>query len=204
MGRKSRFTTLHVIVLAALALVAIVSVVTYMDLSRGSLRLRGSANPAQPAHRPLVELALAAPEIQDALGLSDSLVIASSTRLCEVPQSIECFQANYVSAAGDQVTLLLARLTSLDDAVDFGLRMKYQLDQEETATEILVRATPENFRWLDKIDVAGNPSYGGGANQGSIAIYVKWQPASAVSDDDAALMFSSLLDVQLKKIESGP
>jgi hypothetical protein len=200
MGRKGGFTTLHVVVLAALVLVAVASVLTYANLAHVSLRFGRRATPQPAARRPLVELALAAPQIQEALGVSNSLVLESSTRLCEVPQSIECFQANYRSAAGDHVTLLLARFTSLDDAVDFGLRMKYQMDQQETGTEILVRATPENFRWLDRTEETGKPAYHGGANQGSIAMYVAWQPIGALSDDDAALMFSNLLDEQLKMI----
>ena len=130
MGRKGGFTTLHVIVLAALVVIAVVSIGTYTNLAHVSLQLGRRATPAKAMRRPLVELALAAPEIQDALGISDSLVLESSTRLCDVPQSIECFQANYRGAAGDQVTLQLARFTSLTDAVDFGLRMKYQLDQQ--------------------------------------------------------------------------
>jgi hypothetical protein len=102
------------------------------------------------------------------------------------------------------VGLLLARFTSLDDAVDFGLRTKYQLDAQETATEILVRVTPESFRWMDRTDGTGSPAYYGGANAGSIGMYVTWQPVGALSDDDAALMFSSLLDGQRHQLESGP
>ena len=192
------------IVLGVLVLVAVVSVVTYTNLAHVSLQFGRRATPARPVRRPLVELALAGPEVQDALGLSSSVVLKSSTRLCDIPGSIECFQDEYGSAAGDQVALLLARFTSLGDAVDFGLRMKYEVDGDQQAAEILVRLTPESFRWLDRTEGRSGSVYYGGANAGSIGMYVTWQPVNALSDDEAALKFSSLLDAQFAKIESVP
>ena len=204
MGRKGRITTLHIIVLGVLVLAAAISVITYTNVAHLSLQFGGRATPAPAGRRPLVELALAGPEIQDDLGSSSPLVLNSSTRLCEIPRSIECFQAAYGSAGGDQVVLLLSRFTNLDDAVDFGLRMKYQLDEEQKGTEILVRVTPEDFRWLERADNRGITTYHGGGNEGGIAIYVTWQPVRALSDDNAALLFSSLLGAQLKKFDSAP
>jgi hypothetical protein len=93
MGRKGGITALHIIVLGALLLVAVVSVITYTNLAHVSLHFGGRATPARTVRRPLVELALAGPEIQDALGISSTLVLKSSTRLCEVPESSECLQA---------------------------------------------------------------------------------------------------------------
>ena len=83
MGRKGRFTALHIVVLAALVLVAVVSIVTYTNLAHVALHLGRRATPAPAARRPLVELALPAPEIQNALGISSPLALKSSTRLCD-------------------------------------------------------------------------------------------------------------------------
>ena len=165
-----------------------------------SLQFRRRATPAREAREPLVELALAGPEIQDALGISSSVVLGSSTRLRDISHPVECFQAEYGSCAGDRVGLLLSRCTSADDAVDFGLRMKSQLEEDQKGTEILVRLTPQKFRWLDRSGASGIRMYHGGANEGSIAMDLTWQPTRMLSDDQAALALSDLLDAQFKKI----
>ena len=201
MGRRKGLSRVNIIILVALALLAVLSVLSYSIVTRVSLSLAHTSAATRAAATSLANVALTQSEIENALQTALPLQLKSTQNSCEISGPLECFQTSYTSSAGDLLTLLLARFSRPDGAVNFDIKMLAQEEQEGHAVPIEVPATVLNFRWLALGSTGGTPVYYGGTHENSIAAFITWgRTSAAISPDEAVQTFTRLFDAQIKKL----
>jgi hypothetical protein len=204
MGRKKGLSAVHILVLVALVVVALICLFSYSTVARLALPFMHAPAAANRTPPTLPTLALTEAEISRALQTAEPLTLKSSRNSCDIPNSVDCAETTYASEAGDRLMLTLARFPSADAAINFGLAMKFEQEEQQHATAMDIPTTLENFRWLEAAPRAGTDVYYGGANEHSTAMFMTWEPTSVVvPQDEAVRAFSRLLDAQLAKIRSG-
>jgi hypothetical protein len=203
MGRRQGLSRVQLLALVLFAALAVFCLLAYTEIARISVPFLHNPVPTQAGLRPLADLALSGSEIANAVQTAEPLTLKSSQDSCDAPASVECFETTYTSDAGDLFIQLLARFSNADRAVNFGIGMKVQQEQEQHAVEIPIPTTLENFRWLDVGSTGGTPVYYGGANEQNIGVFVTWgRSSAAISQDEALAAFSRLLDAQIMKIRT--
>lgn len=203
MGRRQGISRVQIIVLVALAALALVCVFSYVVIARVPIPFLHAETATNTPPPTLANVALSESEIEDALQSPVPLTLKSSQKSCDIEKSLECFQADYTSSVGDLFNLSLSRFSSTDGAVNFGIAMKVQQEQEGGATEMDIPTVLGNFRWLDVDATGGTPVYHGGANANSISVFLTWGRTSVpISGNEAVQAFSRLLDAQIAKIQS--
>ena len=204
MGRKKGLSAVHIFVLVALVVVALICLFSYTTVARLALPFMHTPVAANRTPPRLPALALTEVEIGRALQTAEPLTLKSSRNSCDIAKSVDCAETTYASSVGDRFTLMLARFPSPEAAINFGLAMKFEQEEQQHATAMDIPTTLENFRWLEAAPHAGTDVYYGGANEHSTAIFMTWEPTSVVvPQDEAVRAFSRLLDAQLAKIRSG-